>query len=210
MKKIVLTLALAATTLCSYAQKSGIIAGFSYGKLGKHTQAAPWNTGDPAGLQAVSGIQPTIGFNLGYQFKFDLNDRFYISTAILGKVQHYDIYYAQYDEGVSYSHGSQHDWVWGLSANGLINYKIWKGLNCGIGIEPTEYFKTNKLMCNIYSNVFDFPIVGNLGYEFNNGMEISASYKHGFKDMYREMGYHSCSKNRDFVISLYIPIISNN
>lgn len=37
MKKIVLTLALAATTLCSYAQKSGIIAGFSYGKLGKHT-----------------------------------------------------------------------------------------------------------------------------------------------------------------------------
>ena len=62
-----------------------------------------------------------------------------------------------------------------------INYRICSGLYAGIGIEPTGYFETDKLKENLEGQVFDFPIVLTLGYEFKNGMKLSASYKHGFK-----------------------------
>ena len=68
----------------------------------------------------------------------------------------------------------------GLALNGSINYRICSGLYAGIGIEPTGYFKTDKLKENLEGQVFDFPIVLTLGYEFKNGMKLSASYKHGF------------------------------
>ena len=56
-------------------------------------------------------------------------------------------------------------WIWGLALNGSINYRICSGLYAGIGIEPTGYFKTDKLKENLKGQIFDFPVVLTLGYE---------------------------------------------
>ena len=161
-----------------FAQKSGIIIGVTDGHLGKYSGYAYMSTGTANNSSyPETRWTPGVGFNLGYQFGFDLSNRFWIDASILG-----------------------------IALNGSINYRICSWLYAGIGIEPTGYFKTDKLKENLEGRVFDFPIVLTLGYEFKNGMKLSASYKHGFKPLYDNAFASNTKNNKEFGISLYVPM----
>ena len=156
-------------------------------------------------MEASTRWIPGVGFNLGYQFGFDLSNRFWIDASILGKAvqgkaESFDL------NGNNVVPWSDKAWIWGLALNGSINYRICSGLYAGIGIEPTGYFKTDKLKENLEGRVFDFPIVLTLGYEFKNGMKLSASYKHGFKPLYDNAFASNTKNNKEFGISLYVPM----
>ena len=123
-----------------------------------------------------------------------------LGKAVQGKAESFDL------NGNNVVPWSDKAWIWGLALNGSINYRICSGLYAGIGIEPTGYFKTDKLKENLEGRVFDFPIVLTLGYEFKNGMKLSASYKHGFKPLYDNAFASNTKNNKEFGISLYVPM----
>ena len=123
-----------------------------------------------------------------------------LGKAVQGKAESFDL------NGNNVVPWSDKAWIWGLALNGSINYRICSGLYAGIGIEPTGYFKTDKLKENLKGQVFDFPVVLTLGYEFNNGMKLSASYKHGFKPLYDNAFASNTKNNKEFGMSLYVPM----
>ena len=176
MKKTILSMLFLLAGIGCFAQKSGIIIGVTDGHLGKYSGYAYMSTGTANNSSyPETRWTPGVGFNLGYQFGFDLSNRFWIDASILGKAvqgkaESFDL------NGNNVVPWSDKAWIWGLALNGSINYRICSGLYAGIGIEPTGYFKTDKLKENLEGRVFDFPIVLTLGYEFKNGMKLSASY----------------------------------
>ena len=177
------------------------------GHLGKYSGYSYYlSTGTANGtIYPETRWTPGIGFNFGYQFGFKLSNRFWMDASILGKVvqgkaESFDL------NGNDVVPWSDKAWIWGLALNGAINYRICSGLYAGIGIEPTGYFKTNKLKENLKGQVFDFPVVLTLGYEFNNGMKLSASYKHGFKPLYDNAFASNTKNNKEFGMSLYVPM----
>lgn len=195
------------TGIACFAQRSGIIISATDGHLGKYSGYSYYmNTGTADGtIYPETRWTPGVGFHLGYQFGFKLSNRFWMDASILGKVvqgkaESFDL------NGNDVVPWSDKAWIWGLALNGAINYRICSGLYAGIGIEPTSYFKTNKLKENLKGQVFDFPVVLTLGYEFNNGMKLSASYKHGFKPLYDNAFASNIKNNKEFGISLYVPM----
>ena len=206
MKKTILSMLFLLAGIGCFAQKSGSLIGVTDGHLGKYSGYAYMSTGTANNSSyPETRWTPGVGFNLGYQFGFDLSNRFWIDASILGKAvqgkaESFDL------NGNNVVPWSDKAWIWGLALNGSINYRICSGLYAGIGIEPTGYFKTDKLKENLEGRVFDFPIVLTLGYEFKNGMKLSASYKHGFKPLYDNAFASNTKNNKEFGISLYVPM----
>jgi hypothetical protein len=204
MKKTILSAMFLMTGIACFAQKSGIIFGVTDGHLGKHT-GYQW-IGE--GVSPETKWTPGIGFNLGYQFNFRLSDRFSLDASVLGKAVQGQINSLDID-GDKVKPWTDKGWIWGASLNGTINYRIYSGLYAGLGIEPTYYLKTDKLKGNSNKQVIDFPLVFALGYEFNNGMKLSASYKHGFKSLYENYYTNNPKSNRELGVSLFIPIFKH-
>lgn len=204
MKKTILSMLFLLTGIGCFAQKSGIIIGVTDGHLGKYSGYAYMNSGNNTSYPETQWT-PGIGFNLGYQFGFELSKRFGIDVSMLGKAiqgkaESFDL---NENKVVPWSDKA---WIWGLALNGTVNYRICSGLYVGIGMEPTAYIKTDKLKENMDKQVFDFPVVLTFGYELKNGMKLSASYKHGFKPLYENAFSSNTKNNREFGISLYVPI----
>lgn len=89
--------------------------------------------------------------------------------------------------------------------NATVNYRIWKGLSIGLGIEPTVFFNSGKLRYNDASKtVFDFPVLVKVGYELKN-IGFAVSYKQGFKALYDNYMLNS-EKNKELQISVFVPI----
>ena len=209
MRKTVLSVLFLIAGIGCFAQKSGIIIGMTDGHLGKYSGYSYMGSGYAGNGSYVSYPEnkwtPGIGLNLGYQLNFKLSERFSIDASVLGKVVQGEIKSFNVD-GNKVKPWSDKGWIWGASVNGTVNYHIYSGLYAGIGIEPTCYIKTDKLKGNSNKQVFDFPLVFALGYEFHNGIKLSASYKHGFRPLYENSYATNTKNNREFGISLYVPI----
>lgn len=201
MKKAILSVMFLMIGIGCFAQKSGIILGITDGHLGRHT-GYQW-VGE--GISPETKWTPGIGLNLGYQFNFRLSERFFVDASVLGKVVQGEIKSFNM-VGNQIKFWTDKGWIWGAALNGTINYRIYSGLYTGIGVEPTYYLKTNKLRENSNKQLLDFPLVFAIGYEFRNGMKLSASYKHGFKSLYENSYTNNSKSNREIGISLFIPI----
>lgn len=84
----------------------------------------------------------------------------------------------------------------------MANIKIYKGLNFGIGFEPTYYFHHQHR--NKVSPRFDIPVVAKIGYDFGS-FELALSGKYG---LVRNSLDDVLKSNRRsaFMLSVYIPI----
>ena len=86
MKKTILSMLFLLAGIGCFAQKSGIIIGVTDGHLGKYSGYAYMSTGTANNSSyPETRWTPGVGFNLGYQFGFDLSNRFWIDASILGK-----------------------------------------------------------------------------------------------------------------------------
>lgn len=203
MKKLLLTACLFLSIGC-FAQKSSIIIGVSDGALGNYSSATYFNS-DNGGVTPTTDWKAGIGLNLGYQYQFRLSNRFTLQTTALAKVQQgkIDTYCIEDQQVVLHKDKA---WIWGASVNGIINYRVWQGLSIGVGVEPTLFFKTDKLLFNEHKQLFDFPLVFKIGYCLKNQMEIAAYYKQGFKSMYDSHLVSHASNSKDIAISLSVPL----
>lgn len=174
---------------------SGIVMGVSNSNLGASTH---YSYNSSSGESIPEKWEPQFKLNIGYQFRFELpyNNDFLFDTAILGQVT---------KAKVASSLATDNAWLAGLSVNGVVGYRVWKGLRAGIGIEPTVYFDTNKLANNIHSNVFDCPLLIKAGYELNR-CELSLTYKHGWSRLYESPAITAVDGARDFQLSLFVPL----
>lgn len=204
MRKTILSVLFLLIGTGCFAQASGIIFGVTDGHLGKYSEYAYVGTGNDISTPKNQWT-PGMGFNLGYQFSFKLSNRFWIGASVLGKVVQGKVESFDLNEN-KVTPWSDKAWIWGLALNGTVNYRICSGLYAGIGIEPTGYFKTDKLRENVDKQVFDYPVVLTLGYEFRNGMRLAASYKHGFKPLYDNALSSNTQNHKELGVSLYVPV----
>lgn len=173
---------------------SGIVLGVSNTNLGASNH---YSYNSITGESMPEKWEPQLKLNIGYQFQLELpHHRFFFDTAILGQAT---------KAKVASSLAIDEDWLAGLSVNGVVGYRIWKGLRAGIGIEPTIYFDTNKLSNNTHSNVFDCPLLLKAGCELNR-CELSLTYKHGWSRLYESPALTAVDGARDFQLSLFVPL----
>lgn len=139
------------------------------------------------------------GFNIGYQFQFDLPKKFFVDATLLYQARRLNVAYTK-STGNTFKNTKLFN---AMALNGVVGYKVWKGLKLGVGIEPTLYFNTN-MEYNLEKNKFDIPLVAKLGYDFNC-FQLDLSYKNGFKTIYRNYVVGK-PQTRDIQLSIFIPI----
>lgn len=141
-----------------------------------------------------------MSFNIGYQLKYDIKDRFVLDAAMLfnSRGVHVNIIKDNIEKADETKRFNA------LALNGVFNYKIWKGIRLGAGIEPTFYWNT-KYWDNLKKTAFDVPLVVKAGYDFNF-MEVSLSYKHGLKPIMEGVGHAYKAKTRDVQLSVFLPL----
>lgn len=139
-------------------------------------------------------------------------DNFLIDAALLYQARRVNIAFQEQglDPDVDYGEqqpgGAIYDGIKlfnGLSLNVVAGYKLWKGLNAGVGVEPTVYFNTTA-KANLEDNKFDIPLVVKVGYDFN-WFQVDLSYKNGFNRIYRNHVVGSTG-TRDLQLSIFVPI----
>ena len=151
-------------------------------------------------------------FNAGYQFQYEFKNHFLIDAALLYQARRVNIAFQGQGMDPDINYGEQqpggdiYDKIKlfnGLSLNAVVNYKLWKGLKAGIGVEPTIYFNT-KARENLEDDKFDIPLVVKVGYDFN-WFQVDLSYKNGFKRIYWSHMVGN-TDTRDLQVSIFIPI----
>jgi len=197
MKNIVLVLFMLLFTTSGYSQiRSGVIAGISDSWLDKGLVLLGY--GSQYGLKDGEWKHKP-SFTVGYGFQFDVKKSFVIDAALLYHSR--GVHVAYNSTFTDFTDESKQLNV--LSLNGVVNYKIWKGLSVGIGMEPTWYLNT-KIADNIVSNALDFPLVVKTGYNFKI-MEVSLSYKYGFESIYKGVITKEAVP-RDLRLSVFVPL----
>jgi hypothetical protein len=139
-------------------------------------------------------------FNLGYQLKFDIKERYVLDAALLFNSRGVHANVIEFDiEKVNETKRFN-----AIALNGVFNYKIWKGIRIGAGVEPTFYWNT-KYWDNLKKTAFDVPLVVKAGYDFDF-MEVSLSYKHGLSPIIEGVGHAFEAKTRDVQLSVFVPL----
>lgn len=187
------------------AQESQVIIGMTHGGWGKYSGYVYQNvTGDAPAIFETKW-SPGVGFNIGYQLECRLTQRFFLTTAILGKALHGKVESFDWD-GTHITPWADKGWMGGLSLNGIINYRIYSGLYVGVGIEPSFYLKTNNLKENKNNQVVDFPVTLTLGYKLSKGMRLSLNYNQGFKPLYENQYSTNVNNHKELGITLGVPL----
>ncbi|MDR0891772.1 MAG: hypothetical protein LBN24_04080 [Mediterranea sp.] len=143
---------------------------------------------------------------VGYQFRIRpiLSKHFFIDVNPMIGVRFQSSKYAYSD--VDYYNG------WGflhtggrtfyhLSLGGMANCSLWKGLNIGVGVEPTYVFAQEEKETNLK---FHLPLVGKLGYDFGP-VEVAVKYKHGLTNAIKN-SFVKSGKFREWQLSLFVPL----
>lgn len=178
--------------------KSGIV--FSLGDSWMHKKEvglkypteSPWGEKDGKWKHRFS-------YNIGYQFQYEFKSHILIDAALLYQGRRMHVSYTK-SAGNTYEKTKLFN---GIALNGVVGYKLWKGLKLGIGVEPTIYFNTN-MGYNLEDNKFDIPLVAKIGYDFK-WFQLDLSYKNGFKIIYRNYAVGK-PETRDLQLSIFLPI----
>lgn len=207
MKQFIFLLTLL-ISVCATAQvKSGLIVGASHSIKTSDMAGLLDNGSDPHKMYDYQW-KSKFGISIGYQFRFELSKRFFLDASVLGKMQQEEVKadFMLDESGFRQIDLNSKKWLFAPAVNGTVNYRIWKGLSVGLGIEPTLFFNTDKVKYNqVQKQVFDCPVLIKAGYGFKN-IEFAISYKHGFKSLYNNSMFSSSTKNKELQVSVFVPI----
>ncbi len=154
---------------------------------------------DPSLKSKNNEIDFKSSYSVGYRFRLNPHsDPFFIDVdANLGMKLWKSSYIKSSLEPAFYEASSNYD---SFSIAGTFNYKIYKGLSGGVGIEPIYFFYQDG---ESSKNKLDIPLVAKLAYDFGK-FEIGVNYKHGLTNTIKT-DYIKSGKFRDIQISLFIP-----
>ncbi|NDV57708.1 hypothetical protein [Bacteroides sp. 519] len=142
-------------------------------------------------------------FSLGYRFRLKpVNSRFFYDLDLNVGIRSFNHEYSEKNESAQWQFYSGSDQTYAHAALALAaNYKIYKGLSVGAGVEPRYYFyqSGDKLV----NPAIDIPIVTKLAYNFRF-IEVGLAYKPTVFKSLKVGGVKSLRFN-DWEISLYIP-----
>lgn len=204
MKKVfyVFLLALCGMVTGNSQVFSGILVGGGAGTLNTKFE----NNISPEKVGTIFDGEYNYDLHLGYRFRIRQTERFFwdldalagmkcMKKSILTSVQDYSVHPGYLSYGDLYR-----DYNYYLAALPTFNVKIYKGLNAGVGIQPTFVFHRSK------SDNCDFalPAVVKAGYDFGP-LSLEASVKFG---VLREGVKDVISRNRanEFQLSVYVPL----
>lgn len=199
-KVIVLFLFTAVTSLFVSAQQlksTGIIIGAGNGHISSDLPVSP------NGLTADKSntyLNQKIVFELGYRFRFEPSrTKFFYDIDLLGGFSRSD-FAINYNSTPNANYGNwegNHNQL-SVGIGATLNYKIVKGLNVGVGVQPMVYLWETS------HKVLDAPIVGKIGYDFNC-FELAFAYKQGLSRTYQIANFKS-SRLSNWQFSIYIPL----
>ena len=197
MKKILFLLS--CLLLFPAVSQSQIKSGFVIGGMDSWMHKREVRSGESPRGEKDGPWKHRFSFNVGYQFQFDLPKKFFVDAALLYQARRFNIEYTESTDN-TYENTKLFN---SMALNGVVGYKLWKGLKLGIGVEPTLYFNTN-MGYNLEDNKFDIPLVAKVGYDFN-WFQLDLSYKNGFNRIYRNYVVGK-PQTRDIQLSIFIPI----
>lgn len=171
--------------------KKGIVAGVSIGNISSDL--------NPLKDVKDSDISYKTGYAIGYRLRIEPNiNPFFIDVdANIGMKTWKSSYSASLNEPPLFEASSRYFFV---SASGTFNYPLYRGLNIGLGTEPTYYFYQDGEKS---SNKFDIPLLGKVAYDFGK-FEAGLSYKHGLTDIIKTDRIKS-GKFREIQLSVFFP-----
>ena len=201
MKKCILLIVLIMTILPVFSQQlesTGIIVGAGKGyvssDLGKKIDGFPFDS-------KLSSLKRKGLVELGYRFRFaPRKKKFFYDIDILGSYSKTDYTCAVLtgDPMTTYVGTSGYENQLSVGIGGTFSYKIVKGLNVGLGLQPTLY------IWDMSKKVFDIPVVGKIGYDFKF-MELAFSYKQGLMNNYKISYFNNCRLS-NWQFSIYVPL----
>lgn len=179
---------------------SGVIVGGGIGALDtKYKKLIP-----ATGLGSVYESSYNYDLYVGYRFRiqqpnlpffYDLDARFGTMSITETSFQGQQAHVIKEKEL-----GNNQKYYFALGA--MANVHIYKGLNLGVGVEPTYYFvhqHNNKV-----SPRFDIPVVAKIGYDFGP-FELALSGKLGlFRNS--KKGVLDSNRREALMLSVYIPL----
>lgn len=199
MFKKLLIICFLIVSIHSYSQlRTGILVGGGIG-LEQNLSVNKNNTEFLKGVQ----FKDTYLYNvlLGYRFRFEnqSHKNLFFDIDPLLKLQTFKS--SDFEPGNTNDYTSvtkeAHYLNFQLAVSASANYKIFKELYVGLGIEPTWNIVTD-------GKPFDIPILGKIGYNFNNKVDISLTYRQGFTNTINDSKY-SKGRTSDIYLSIFIP-----
>lgn len=158
---------------------------------------------------SVAGVPPNIDYanshfksklalELGYRFRLQpVKSRFFYDIDLLmgyNRMEYAVNYMPIGDTSYGGSSGKQNNYS--FSVAGAVNYNIIKGLNVGIGVQPTYYFHQAQF--------FDAPVFAKVGYDLKC-VELALSYKQGLTKSYKVTPFKN-SRLSQWEFSVYVPL----
>lgn len=196
----VLVLLLVAAAPCFAQSQSGILVGAGLG-----FESLSRNLNHPDYIVDRVQFHSNYKYNvqLGYRFRFESakNDRLFFDVDPLLKLQTFrntKFYPSLNDDIYRVSHVSAPDVNFQLALSPSVNYKLFKGLYAGIGVEPTWNMVTE-------GKHFDIPVFGRLGYNINGIIEFAVTYRQGFLNVIDDKAFTK-GRTSDLNIGIYIPL----
>lgn len=102
-------------------------------------------------------------------------------------------------ENTQYAGSSGSNVLLSFSLTGMANYNIFKGLNIGLGVQPTVYIWEEKF--------FDIPLLAKVSYDLKY-VELGFSYKYGLTRNYKVPLFKD-NRLSQWQFSIYIPLWKN-
>ena len=99
-------------------------------------------------------------------------------------------------ENTQYTGSSGSNVLLSFSLTGMANYNIFKGLNIGLGVQPTVYIWEEKF--------FDIPLLAKVSYDLKY-VELGFSYKYGLTRNYKVPLFKD-NRLSQWQFSIYIPL----
>lgn len=188
----------------SFSQKHGLIVGGGIGNVTYQLQPSS----KAQELLNMGGTGSTdYQFNgfLGYRYRVEPDRKpfFYDLDVYVGlKRFDYDYWYESYNNETNtgvYSGTNGEETYYYLALSPSFNYHIISGLNAGIGVEPTFYYRDE----NDPNFKFDIPLTAKIGYDFGL-LEIAIAYKLGLCNTLKSDVFES-GRLYDWQASVFIP-----
>lgn len=196
--KIMMLFSLLTISTCFSQNQSGIIfgGGLGFETIAQNSQHKDMKNGE------LFDSSYNYNFQLGYRFRFGdfPNAKLFFDIDPLIKLQTLKnkTFYLNTNEEYASVMVESHDINFQLAVSPTINYKLFKTLYIGIGIEPTWNIVTE-------GKAFDFPVVGRIGYSFKGKVELALTYRQGLVNTVNKNLYKKGLLS-DLNIGFFIPL----
>lgn len=178
-------------------KSTGIIVGAGGGHI---TSDLPSSLNGLTVDKSNSHLNRKAVLELGYRFRFEpRKSNFFYDIDVLGGYSKSD-YAIRYNptKDTNYGGSDGDNYHLSVGVGATLNYRIVKGLNVGLGVQPMIYlWETSK-------KVFDAPIVAKIGYDFRY-FELAFAYKQGLSKTYHVSDFKG-ARLSNWQFSVYIPL----